>query len=60
MKGSVTVDGEDNLYIANVGYDSPINLRHAVCVYAPNTKKPLRCVRAQRKYDLPASLASGC
>jgi sugar lactone lactonase YvrE len=56
---ALTIDGDDNLYVANHGYDSPINLRHAVCVYAPNTKKPLRCVPAQRKYDLPASLALG-
>jgi hypothetical protein len=56
---ALTVDGQNNLYVANVGYSSPIHDRRAVCVYAPNTKKPLRCVRAQRKYDLPASLASG-
>ncbi|HLY02286.1 MAG TPA: hypothetical protein VKR56_07280 [Candidatus Cybelea sp.] len=56
---ALTVDGDDNLYVANHGYSSPINLRHAVCVYAPNSKKPLRCVPAVRKYDLPASLASG-
>jgi hypothetical protein len=56
---TLAVDGQNNLYVANVGYNSPVNDRHAVCVYAPNTKKPLRCVRGERKYDLPTSLASG-
>jgi sugar lactone lactonase YvrE len=56
--GALTVDGQNNLYVANVGYNSPI-IRHAVCVYAPNTKKPLRCVRARRRYESPKSLASG-
>jgi DNA-binding beta-propeller fold protein YncE len=56
---SLTVDAQDDLYVGNVGYSSPIHDRRAVCVYAPNTKKPLRCVPAPRRYDLPASLASG-
>jgi hypothetical protein len=56
---ALAVDGQNNLYVANVGYNSPVNDRRAVCVYAPNTKKPLRCVRGERKYDLPTSLASG-
>jgi DNA-binding beta-propeller fold protein YncE len=56
---ALTVDDKDELYVANVGYSSPIHDRHAVCVYAPNTKKPLRCVRGRRKYDLPTSLATG-
>ncbi len=56
---ALTIDDNDELYVTNVGYSSPIHDRRAVCVYAPNTKKPLRCVPAPRRYDLPASLASG-
>jgi DNA-binding beta-propeller fold protein YncE len=56
---SLTVDDQDNLYVANVGYDSPIRDRRAVCVYAANTRKPLRCVRAERRFDLPTWLATG-
>ena len=56
---SLTVDAQDDLYVGNVGYSSPIEDRRAVCVYAPKTEKPLRCVRGVRRYDLPTSLASG-
>jgi len=55
----LTIDAQDDLYVGNVGYSSPINDRHAVCVYAPKTKKPLRCVRGARRYDSPKSLALG-
>jgi hypothetical protein len=55
----LTVDAQDDLYVGNVGYSSPIEDRRAVCVYAPKTKKPLRCVRGARRYDSPASLALG-
>jgi hypothetical protein len=56
---SLTVDAQDDLYVGNVGYSSPIDDRRAVCAYAPNTKKPLRCVRGVRRYDSPTSLTSG-
>lgn len=56
---SLTVDAQDDLYVANHGQNSPIHERRAVCVYAPNTKKPLRCASVPRLYDLPTQLASG-
>ena len=56
---SLAVDAQDDLYIADDGHASPIHDRRAVCVYAPNTQKPLRCVPARRRFDLPTWLAPG-
>jgi DNA-binding beta-propeller fold protein YncE len=54
---ALTVDGEGNLYVGNNGPDRPPRYLGTVCVYASNTRTPLRCVRGERRFDNPSWLA---
>ena len=51
----VAVDGENDLYVANNTY-----VGATICVFAPNHRRPLRCVQSQQgQTDLPSAMAVG-
>ena len=56
---ALTVDGEGNLYVGNDGPDNPPRYVGTICVYASNARRPLRCVRGERRFDQPSWLAVG-
>ena len=56
---ALTVDGEENLYVGNDGPNHRPRYVGSVCVYASNTRTPLRGVQGERRFEQPSSLAVG-